>query len=207
MRIVDCEQGTAEWLEARLGLPTASQAHRILTPKTMKPSSSQEKYMCELLAERLLNEPLNGGDSAFMQRGSLMEAEAVRWVEFQTGLDTRKIGFCTTDDGRFGCSPDRLIGDDGGMEIKCPSAAVHVATMLGLNDSDHKAQIQGCLWVTGRSFWYSCSYNRELPPTLVRVERDEAFIEALAKEAALFSESLEQNHRDLAARMGLVAVA
>ena len=42
MIIHDVEQGTQEWLRVRFGVITASNADKILTPKTKKPSTQVE---------------------------------------------------------------------------------------------------------------------------------------------------------------------
>ena len=111
------EQGSAQWIAARLGLPTASQFSRILTPRTLKPSASAERYLWELLAERIIGQPANDASTKFMERGKAMEAQAVAFYELQRGVDTRRVGFVTRDDGLVGCSPDRFVGDDGLLEI------------------------------------------------------------------------------------------
>ena len=62
---LDVEQGYAEWVAARLGIPTASCFDKIITPKTMKPSASADKYAWELIAERVLGRPVDDASSGF----------------------------------------------------------------------------------------------------------------------------------------------
>lgn len=176
MIILDCEQGSEEWFKARLGIPTASRFSQIITPKTCKPSASAQGYLHELCAEWLLGESLDGATTAFILRGAGMEESAVQWYEFQTDTETTPVGFCLRDDSAVGCSPDRLIGEDGGLEVKCPSAKVHVGYLLNGLDVEYRAQVQGALWITGRAWWDVLSFNPELPPALLRTERDEEFI-------------------------------
>jgi hypothetical protein len=192
MKIVECSQGSDEWLQARLGIPTASQFHRLLTPKTMRPSGSAEKYLYELLAEWALGFPLQELSTGFIERGSQMELDAVRYYELQRDLDTEAVGFCLTDDGIAGCSPDRLVGDRGLLEIKCPSAHVQVAYLLGEPEGKHRCQVQGQLWVTGREWCDLLCYNPDLPPAVVRVERDEVFMAKLAEILEDFGERLRK---------------
>lgn len=205
MKVLDCEQGSDEWIATRLGIPTASQFSRIITAKTLKVSESSASYMCELLAERMLGMPVNESVSGFMERGSEMEASAVAFYELQRGVDTQKVGLVLRDDGRVGCSPDRFVGDDGGLEIKCPSAAVHVAHLLEM-PLRFFPQVQGCLWLTERKWWDLLSYHPQMPPALVRVERDEEFIAALATAVEKFLERLDLAQRALDA-MGCKALA
>jgi hypothetical protein len=202
MRILECIQGSDAWHAARLGIPTASAFGKILTPGG-KPSSSAAGYMHALIAARLLNMPVDDEATEFMGRGLQLEAEAVRYYELQRDAEARRVGFVLDDSGRFGCSPDRLIGDDGGLEVKCPSAAVHVGYLLDDLPVKFQPQVQGCLWITGRHFWDVLSYNPELPPALVRVERDEEFIRNLASVVGAFCDVLDVKYRDLTERFGL----
>ncbi len=67
MKIIQCEQGTPEWFQARLGIPTCSRLDEVLTPKTLKLSTPAGKYRNQLLAEWLVGYPLDfGGSSAFV---------------------------------------------------------------------------------------------------------------------------------------------
>ena len=199
MITVECEQGSQAWLNARLGIPTASQFDRILSPKTLKPSASAEGYRHELLAEWLLGEPIDTVNTEWMQRGIELEPRAVQFYEFQRDIETTRIGFCLTDDRLAGCSPDRLVGDDGGLEIKCPSAKVHVGYLIDGVAGAHIAQVQGCMWVTGRAWWDVMSFNPSLPPSLVRVQRDAKFMAALDEALPAFTTKLGEMREKLTA--------
>lgn len=198
---VDCVQGSEEWHRHRMGRPTASQFSRIIQPKNRKPSASQHKYKCELVAERLLQTPLVSEATAFMERGKAMEDEAVAYYELQRGVDTERLGFALTDDRRAGCSPDRLVGADGLLQIKCPSPGVHVGYLLGDVAEDYMAQVQGELWVTGRAWADVLSYSPLMPPALVRVDRDEAYIRDLSALVLAFSDDVDEAE----ARLGAIA--
>lgn len=187
----DVKQGSPEWLALRAGIPTASQFDMIMT-RQMKPSKSATRYMHTLLAERIMGHPVVEAMTTWMDRGTQMEAEAVAYYEGQRDLDTEKIGFITNDDGTIGASPDRLVGDVGLLEIKVPKEHTHVGYLL--NDSsveDYYQQIQGQLWVSGRQWADIMSYHPEMPAALIRVERDEDFIEALSAAVGEFSRILE----------------
>lgn len=197
MKIHDVEQGTPEWLQLRLGIPTASQFDRLLTPKTWKPAAARFKYRAELLAEWLLGYPIDNGSSQFMERGTGMEAEARRWYEFERGITVTRVGFLTRDDGLVGGSPDALVGEDGVLEIKCPGAVQHVLSMLG-EEPDYIGQCQGLMYLTGRRWVDFLSYNPVLPPVLKRVERDEDYVTALAAVIDSFIAGLELDKAALA---------
>lgn len=205
MIVLDVEQGTTEWAQARLGIPTASQFHRILTPKTMKLSSQADGYMCQLLAEQLLGEAQDDATSGLMLRGTLLEQRAVSYYELQTECDTVPVGFVMRDDKRVGASPDRFVGKDGLLEIKVPSAKNHLEYMLDDEGVGYRAQVQGQLWIAEREWCDTLSYNPELPPALVRQNRDEKFIKALAETVDQFLNYMDESKRRLQKRYGLFA--
>lgn len=204
MKIIDVAQGSSEWLAARLGRPTASQFHRIITPSG-KPSTAADAYIAELVAEWMLGCPLEPEESAFMQRGTALEAEAVAYYEMMRGVTMERPGFVVRDAGDVGCSPDGLVrtlrpyGEGppayleelGGVEIKCPKPANHVATLLEDVPAKHAPQIQGNIWVLGAAWWDFLSYHPTLPPALVRVCPDRDFLEALEKHMRAFLVRLE----------------
>lgn len=186
MIVHDCKQGSSEWLHMRLGIPTASQFGRIITAATAKSSTASDKYLAELVAERLLGGSLDPNVTEWMARGSALEEAAVLWYELERDCDTSAVGFLTTDDGRVGCSPDRLC-DGGGLEIKCPSPAVHVDYLInGAGNSSYKPQVQGAMWMTGADWWDFVSYHPTIPPVMVRFPRDDKYILRLGDEIEKF---------------------
>lgn len=187
MKIIPVRQGTEEWLRARAGIPTASEFHRIVTP-TGKPSAQARAYGHRLVAERMTGlADTSQIDTAWMQRGSALEAEAVAWYELERGVTTTEVGLVTTDDGRWGCSPDRLVGERGLLELKCPSAAVHIGYLLDGLEDKYRPQVQGQLLVSGRDFVDFVSYCPGLPPYTVRTNPDAEYMTTLAGELNAFS--------------------
>lgn len=179
MIIHDVEPGSVEWHKLRIGIPTASEFHHIVTPKG-KLSSSSVKYAHRLIAELLLNQSLDSIDGiAWIDRGKELEPEAIRMYEFETSTKTTKAGFVTTDDGMVGCSPDRIVGSVGGLEIKSPAPQTHVGYMLDHMDPHHIPQVQGCMFVTERDWWDWYAYNPYMPPVRKRILRDEKYIKNL----------------------------
>lgn len=203
MKIIDCVQGSQQWLDLRVGVLTASKMDRILTPKTRKPSTQATKLAYEMLAEQVLGRSLNDASSGFMERGSEMEAEARAWYEFERDVDVVQVGLVLRDDERVGCSPDGLVGEDGGVEIKCPSAAVHMGYLLDGPGDDYYCQVQGSLWVTGRKWWDLVSYTPGFPTVCLRFQRDEEFIGALSAATETFLSNLDEYRARLRA-MGLL---
>lgn len=204
----DMQQGSAEWRKARMGVPTASSFHRIITPKTGKPSQQADAYLHELLAELMLGRPLDSPTYPWMARGTEMEEEAANWYEFERDVLAERVGFCTTDDGRFGASPDRLVETDGLVELKCPSPAVHVGYLLypkrGV-DAEYRCQVMGQFLVTKREWCDVVSYHPELPKVIVRVERDEPYIALMQEALGEFCARLAEGKAELERRGLLVA--
>jgi len=175
VRVLDVVQGSPEWLQARLGIPTASQADRILTPSKLKPAAAAREYLHQLLAEWILGYPIEwAGSSQYMQRGTDLEAEARAAYELEMGVDVQTTGLLLTDDGMCGGSPDGLVGDTGGVEIKCPAIHTHIGYLLAPESlaGRYRGQVQALLWLTGREWWDLWAYHPELPPVRVRVEPD-----------------------------------
>lgn len=177
MIVVDCQQGSAAWFDARLGIATASNFTKIITPKKLELSASADLYALALIWEQLEGEPIDGASSGYIARGKELESEAVSFLEFACGIQTMPVGFILTDDRRAGCSPDRLIGSDGLAEIKCPGALRHMEYLTGVTrlEEEYRVQVQGQLWVTGRRYVELLSYHPRRDPVLVHVERDDVF--------------------------------
>jgi hypothetical protein len=186
--IHDMEQGTPEWLAARLGIPTASEFHRIITAAKGELSKQARKYAQQLVAETLLGEPLDTGigNLELVARGRLLEPLAVQQYEAATGTETRAVGFITTNDGRVGCSPDRLIGQRGGLEIKCPAPLTHMGYLIDGPGDDHKQQVQGQLAVAELEWVDLYSFHPDLPPAKIRTYRDEPYIAKMSMALAEF---------------------
>lgn len=172
----DVQQTTEEWIKLRLGVPTASNFSRIMTPAKMQLSKSADKYIAELIGEKLspfMPERAETFTSRAMQWGQQTEAEARSYYAMDRNAKVTNGGFCTTGDGKLGCSPDGLVGDDGCLEIKCPEPGTHVQYLMdgGVPD-DYKPQVHGHLIVTGRAWCDFLSYAIGMPPLLVRVVPD-----------------------------------
>jgi hypothetical protein len=193
---IDCEQGTPEWLEARLGVPSASNFGRIVTA-TGKISTSKKAYMLDLLAEKLTGEGTDFVINKWMERGTELEPEAADLYSFITDRECVEKGFLLDDSKAFGCSPDRIV-ENGGLEIKCPKPATHVEYLLaGKAPTKYLPQIQGCMLVTGALWWDFMSYCPGIKPLIVRVERDEEYITKLKAELLSLSEELNDKLKQI----------
>ena len=192
IQIIDCEQGTDSWHQARLGIPTASMFATVMAVGVKGGKSlTRVAYLNKLAGEILTGDPMENYVSADMERGKLMEDEARDLYTFETGFEPVRVGFVRNGDA--GASPDSLIGDNGGLEIKSAAPHIQVARLLdGGLPSEHKAQVQGSLWICEREWWDFCSYCPRLPLLRVRVHRDEEYIKKITNEVDLFNTELRQ---------------
>lgn len=190
IEVINCEQGTPEWFACRLGIPTASEFDSILANgRGGQPSKTRRTYMLKLIGERLTGEVAYNYQNEHMERGKEMEAEARDWYAFAANAEPQRVGFIRN--GNVGCSPDSLIGDEGMLEIKTKLAHLQADVLLGKElPPEHKAQVQGQLWVAERQWVDFVSYWPKMPPFKVRVYRDEEYIAHLAKMVGIFESEL-----------------
>jgi hypothetical protein len=178
----DVLQRSDEWDRLRCGIITASNFSKIITP-TGKPSKQWEDMAFDVIAEKMLGRKTDTYTAPAMERGSYLENDACDWYEnihCDGKVALKKMGFITTDDGLIGCSPDRLIGDDGILEIKIPLPKTQVRYLIkGELQEDYTPQIQGQLYVSGRKYVDIVAWHPELSRTVITVERNEAFIACL----------------------------
>lgn len=199
MKVIDCEQGTVVWAMARRGIPTASCFDKIVTPAKGEFSKSSTDYACQLIAESMLPPHYwiqDDVETRDMRRGKATEEEARDYLmmELRAGID--QVGFVTTDDGRYGCSPDGLQLPQRGVELKCPEHKRQVRYLHdGILPVEYKPQVHGCMIVTGLPEWIFMSYAVGLPPLIIYVKADDytaKVSEALEKFHAMYSKMRER---------------
>lgn len=186
-------QGSAEWLLERLGHASASRFADILAVSAKGlPLKAREDYVMQLVTERLYGRPTESASSQAMQWGRESEPLARAAYEIETGVIVTESDFVKHPTIQFvGASPDGLIGEEGGYESKCPATSrIHVATLRDGMPKEHIAQVQGCMWVTGRKWWDFISYDPRATPEfrlyVERIQRDEAYIAKLETEVVKF---------------------
>jgi putative phage-type endonuclease len=185
-------QGSPEWLAARAGHCTASRFKDVLAKIKTGESASRRNYRIQLVTERLTGRPCDSYSNAAMEWGTATEPFARAAYEGARTVMVDETGFLLHPGVPFvGASPDGLVGADGGVEIKCPfQSTVHVETLEGGMPPEHRAQVQGTLWVTGRAWWDYISFDPRMPAHLQlyveRIARDDAYIATLADEVTRF---------------------
>lgn len=188
MKIHPAPQGTAEWEQARAGLPTASDFDQLVSATfEVRKGEMPTSYLNKKVAEYWLGGPLPGFTAFATEQGSVLETESIPFYEIEHDVTIQRTGLIIADDGLTGCSPDGLIGEDCGIEIKCPAAHTHVGYLLrGELPKEYGPQVHGGMFVTGRPRWVFFSYRRHFPSFRIVVERDEVIQEAIAEALALF---------------------
>jgi len=201
MQINSCEQGTEEWFDARRGIPTASEFKSILTSQG-KPSTTQTTYMYKLMAEWLMEKTPESYTNEWMERGKELEGEAGAFYELNTGVEIAHVGFATLDNGMAGCSPDGLLVG-GGLELKCPAPHTHVKYLLANKcPAEYIPQVQGSIWICEAQWWDFMSYHPDMPPLIIRVPRDQAFIDQLSAEVHSFTAKMLEKRQQLLKQLG-----
>lgn len=196
------EQRSAEWFSARLGCATASKFRAVMSKlKSGKPAQARIDYAIELVTERLSGQPTPHFTTAAMQWGVDQEPGARIEYEFKRSVEVIETGFVRHPSLLTGASPDGLVGEEGLIEIKCPSSVTHVETLLGGMPDDHMPQIQGQLWVTGRAWCDFVSYDPRMPKALQlyvqRIPRDDIYIANLDLEVRQFLAEVDDLERQL----------
>jgi hypothetical protein len=103
------------------------------------------------------------------------------------------VGFITDDDHTMGCSPDRLVGEEGLLQIKAPLPHTQVEYWISGKVSERfRPQLQGQLYVSQRSWVDIVCWHDVLPKIVMRVEPDEKFIKSLDRELEVFNFFIER---------------
>jgi len=177
MEIITCKQNTPEWELARLGMLGGSEAQAIAAN-----GAGLKTLVNKLVAERLTGRAEKGYMNSDMERGHEMEDEARNVYELETGNTATKVGYCKLDEF-VGCSPDALIGEDGGLEVKNFKDSTFVDYLFtGKVDTGYEWQCQYCMFVTGRKWWDYVVYNPNFKGRsliIKRLDRDEIAIEKI----------------------------
>ena len=190
-------QGTPEWLQARCGRVTASRVADVVARTKIGWGAARATYMGQLLAERLTGQPQESFVSPAMRWGSACEDQARAAYEYWTDQDVASVGFVSHPSiAMSGASPDGLVGEDGLVELKCPTTVTHIDTVIGDEvPPKHLHQIHWQLACTGRQWCDFVSFDPRLPETLHifirRMHRDDGLIAELEAQVTAFLHELD----------------
>ena len=209
MKILEMEQGSHEWHQARLGMLTASKMHILFTPTGKQTANAtRRRYALKLAIERITKMPTSWGTSFAAQRGTELEPLARMRYTLDTGRAVKEVGFVVADSGLTGASPDGIIGDDGAIEIKCFEMH-HYAQMMLADDLDHaiKMQCQHVLYVTERD-WIDFVLFTDVMPFdqrcyIKRIERDDDICNSIEIAVSDFAKEIDEYESALIERAKL----
>lgn len=187
----DHPQGSQEWLASRCGVASASRFAAIMATIKTGEAAERRNYRTDLVVERLTGKPLETFTTNAMKQGIEREPLARVAYETRTGNMVEQVGFCRHDVLLAGASPDGLIDEEGGLEIKCPERSAHLRYLQqDMEPPEYTWQIQGGMWITGRQWWDFVSYNPDFPQHLQlivrRIKRNDEAIKRLAAEVVKF---------------------
>jgi hypothetical protein len=188
IEVFDIEQGSDEWRNLHIGIPTASRFSDVLANGERK---TRTKYLRQKAGEILTGEPMKTYSNRHMDRGNEMEDEARSAYAFLRGADLHYVGFIRN--GRAGCSPDSLIGEDGMLEIKTCLPDILIANIeSGQFPAEHVAQCQGGLLVAERKWIDIAMYWPGMPLFIKRAYRNEVDIRKLEIALEAFNADLDK---------------
>lgn len=187
MIIHNIDQGSEEWHQLRAGMPTASMFSNLIT-STGAPSKSLPGYARTLAGAIYAGKELDPWEgSKWTDRGKEMEEAARRLYGFANGVDIQQAGFITDDEGRWGCSPDGLVSDEGLVEFKCLKAENHIKTIIAYQKNGkcpvtYIQQVQGQMMIAEREWCDIVFYHPELPLLVIRQFPDQQIISGLTEQ-------------------------
>lgn len=164
--VIDAEQRSPQWFEARCGRVTGSKAHVVFMDKE---SAGRRDYALQLALERINRLPQpEPYVSAEMKRGIEKEPEARTEVEVHTGLFIRQTGFLAHNKLPIGISLDGDADDfKTTVELKCPKSITHLGYLRAKAlPAEYRAQVMHGLYITGASEAVFASYDDRMPEGL-----------------------------------------
>jgi putative phage-type endonuclease len=192
------EQRSEEWFASRRGKVTASRIADILaTIRNGNYAASRKNYAAQLVTERLTGKDPEPYTNEYIEWGVEQEGPAREAYVRKTGNVVTEVGFVEHPNvPSAGASPDGLVGEDGLIEIKCPTQATHIETLL--NEEINDRYIKQMMWqmaCTGRKWCDFVSFDPRMPEDMQlfikRVPRDD---EEIARLENSIQEFLDEVH-------------
>lgn len=188
-KIHPVDQLSADWLRLHIGRVTGSELQNLVTPEfAIRTGEMPKTYLYKKLAEAYRGQIMPGFSTWTTEQGQELEAEARAWYSLEyDDYPCKLVGFVEHDNGRCGASPDGLLGDDGGLEIKSPEPHTHVKYLMqGVLPKEYAPQVHMNLYATVRKWWRFVSYRRGFPALVLHIDRDETIISKIEKALAGF---------------------
>lgn len=199
---IGAQQGSGTWQTLKLGVISASNASKVVAKKD---SDTRLTYMSELVAQvctGIFEELVN---NKYLEWGRQNEDGARAYYEFSTGLTVQQLPFVYKDESfREGCSPDGIVSDTRGVEIKCPFTSVRYVKFLTEDKikPDYVWQYQHTLRVMDAEEWDFVQYDprmKKSPLKVLTVRRDE-------EKQKIFDEAIPAFISDMDAMLAKVGI-
>lgn len=200
-------QGSVEWQQARAGKVSASRIADVMARTKTGYGAARRHYLDKLVAERVTGKPMAQRAVMSLERRLEMEPEARIAYEFYSDNTVVEVGFIEHPTiPHAGASPDGLIADDGGLEIKCCDSTTHLEILTtGIVDKGYVQQCDFGMACTGRQWWDFASFDPLMPEELKlfvqRIERDESRITAIESAVIEFLSEVDLKVRQVLALM------
>jgi len=205
------EQRSEEWFAQRRGKVTASRIGDILaTIRNGNWAASRKNYAAQLITERLTGKDPEPYTNEYIEWGIAQEAPAREAYTKATGTAVEEVGFVNHPTIAYaGASPDGLIGEDGLLEIKCPTTATQIERLLGADIPEgYRLQMLWQMACTGRRFCDFVSFDPRLPEDMQlfikRFERDDKEIKHIENEVEIFLNEVDETVKALLERRKVI---
>lgn len=205
--IIECIQGDKTWMACRLGCVTSSRVAAVMSVLTRKSgekkkgdeSKARENLKVELAGEILTGNLSEHYVSKWMEEGKEKEQFARAAYEYIKGVQTIQIGFAYHPKIKMaGCSPDSIVGPEGGAEYKCPKTETHLRYLAaGVVPNEYKPQMywqMACMgWEWNDFVSHDPSFKKSAHRTLiVRLRRDDKIIADMEEKVMRFNDEVQE---------------
>jgi hypothetical protein len=204
----ELEQGTEAWRLARCGSLGASSVHEALARTKTGWGASRANVLARLLVERITCTPQDGYQNQAMLDGIAREPDARAAYQFERNVLVKQVGLVPHPVIKGShASPDGYVGDDGLVEIKCPTHATHLETLIGAPiPQKYVYQASWQMACTGRSWVDYASFHPAFPESMqihvTRIPRDSKLIAELEAHVREFLSELDAKLAALTSRYG-----
>ena len=197
--MIESPQLSVAWFQNRLGNLTGSRMYEACAKKKNgEYYASREALMHEKLIERLTGKWAEHFVSDAMAWGIEHEDAARAVYETHSGLLVEDCSYFPHPIiAHSGATPDGLVGEDGVLEIKCPTTAVHLKTVLsGIIPPEHAYQMAWEIESSSRKWCDFVSYDPRLPGNVAffcqRYTPDPSFMDELRADVIKFLAELDE---------------
>jgi exodeoxyribonuclease (lambda-induced) len=192
----ELEQKSWDWFKARAGKVTGSELKNLITDKLQIRKWTTEmpnSYLHRKLAEKWRGQALQSfGGNQQTDQGVQYEERARKFFASLLEKDIETVGGIESDDGKCWCSPDGIIGDTTGLEIKCPNADTHIGWLLGgCVPEEHVLQVQFSLWVSEFKAWWFMAWCKDFPHLAIAIEPDDSTISTIKDAVGEFNDRMD----------------